>query len=681
MASQYIKIFNDTVLKQSILQGYEYQRQNPNLGKFTSGELAFTRDTGRVFVGNYSDEPKENDLKIVNGGILVGNKYLGIIDSRPIGYVQDKTTGITGQAGLSYEEDNEKEKALFTTNNRVKKDGKTNDWNNDPSFNSTYGTYNGDYLYDVWKNALIIFDNNIKPNSNEVIVTDAFTTEENVFDKANNSIIENGRIRTPLDDLTNNENMKDYPIYGNGYVIFRIIEPDGKTIKFKPRDITSIDSTTGKSIGNWTHNILEVNFSSDNLYPSFNNEIFSINEKGHITFNNLILEPNSTVKIPSTIKFTSSSNETVVYDFITGLSSSLQPSELNSGNNYLLGYTYETISDTSGIKLKKIDASALNAMIEKQEISITINTSGKLKVNEGFSSSGTVFNLSINDEIIEESSSGFYDPWDCLAEGFYFGTGKLESGKIIDVNDYSIIFADTVNALDTGDNEINKYEEHSAKDKEDIFTHTLSQFIANDKFVSQHEFVEVTNKTITKNDRGEPILDENGNESITETTEKKNKIYWNCNVGINYLKNPYELFKLTQSNREKTIQYESIYEVTNTITENNKNYEVRLIPDHAESIIVLITTSSQAVENLLEEAAEVIVTDCSEPIFKSNQPRFTTTVEIPLIPYVAESLLDEDYETQEISEENISNKYIISKDKKFSFTVKNCSAKLLGYRV
>lgn len=86
-------------------------------------------------------------------------------------------------------------------------------------------------------------------------------------------------------------------------------------------------------------------------------------------------------------------------------------------------------------------------------------------------------------------------------------------------------------------------------------------------------------------------------------------------------------------------------------------------------------------ENLLQEAAEVIVTDCSEPIFKSNQPRFTTTVEIPLIPYVAESLLDEDYETQGISEENISNKYIISKDKKFSFTVKNCSAKLLGYRV
>jgi hypothetical protein len=136
---------------------------------------------------------------------------------------------------------------LFTTNTRVKKDGKTNDWNNNPSFNSTYGTYNGDYLYDVWRNALIIFDNNIKPNSNEVDVDNPFRKDEKVYDKLNNDITETGNIRTPLYDISN-DLMKDYPVYGNGYVIFRIIEPDGKTIKFKEREITS-KNQDGKDIG------------------------------------------------------------------------------------------------------------------------------------------------------------------------------------------------------------------------------------------------------------------------------------------------------------------------------------------------------------------------------------------------------------------------------------------------
>lgn len=76
--SQYIKFFNDTVLKQSILQGYESERSNENLGKFTMGELAFTRDTGRVFVGTYTDNRKEDDLPNFTGGILVGNRYFGM---------------------------------------------------------------------------------------------------------------------------------------------------------------------------------------------------------------------------------------------------------------------------------------------------------------------------------------------------------------------------------------------------------------------------------------------------------------------------------------------------------------------------------------------------------------------------------------------------------------------------
>jgi hypothetical protein len=56
------------------------------------GELAFTRDTGRVFVGNFTNQNNTDsngvnaDSQEVQGGILVGNKYLGMIDSKPLGH-------------------------------------------------------------------------------------------------------------------------------------------------------------------------------------------------------------------------------------------------------------------------------------------------------------------------------------------------------------------------------------------------------------------------------------------------------------------------------------------------------------------------------------------------------------------------------------------------------------------
>ena len=101
MASNSIKIFNDTVLKQSVLQGYEVQRTNNNLGQFTMGELAFTRDTGRLFVGNVTNSLKDKDSLPVTGGILTGNKYLGAIDSKPL--IHFAASGQTGWKPLSYE--------------------------------------------------------------------------------------------------------------------------------------------------------------------------------------------------------------------------------------------------------------------------------------------------------------------------------------------------------------------------------------------------------------------------------------------------------------------------------------------------------------------------------------------------------------------------------------------------
>ena len=87
MSKNHIKIFDDTVLKQSINQGTEVQRMATNIGRFTSGELAYTRDTGRLFVGTESDKPnEEKDMPGIVGGILTGNKYLGYIDSKPLSW-------------------------------------------------------------------------------------------------------------------------------------------------------------------------------------------------------------------------------------------------------------------------------------------------------------------------------------------------------------------------------------------------------------------------------------------------------------------------------------------------------------------------------------------------------------------------------------------------------------------
>lgn len=629
MASQYIKIFNDTVLKQSILQGYEYQRQNPNLGKFTSGELAFIRDTGRVFVGNYSDDPKNNDLETVDGGILIGNKYLGIIDSRPIAYNQDETTGTTGLAGLSYEENNEEEYALFTNNTRTKKKGKTNDWNNDPSFNSNYGTYNGDYLYDVWRNALIIFDNNIKPNSDNIKVSNPFTSNEKVYDNLNNDITKSGKLRTPLNDLTNNDIMKDYPIYGNGYVIFRLIEPDGKTIRFQPRDITSIQNE--KPIGNWTHNILEVNFSADNIISSFNEGMFAT-ESGKITINNLLLTKNSTAELPSTITFKSTDksidDKSISYDFVSNI---ILPNVTSSSTPYLLGYTYEELPNgNNGIKLKQIDTTALNGLITKQDLKITITTKegGKLLVDNDYVSTGTSFNLSLKEEKEEEIRSGIPDPWDCNASGRFHYTGSYNDGKLISINDYSPTFSDR-----TSEDENGKETKLTAQQLKTIFKNTLNQFIAN-----------------------------------VNTTSASEEIY-NCNVGLNYLKKPYTLPEEVTTSGEKLIHTDpNGSKKPYSIADITSSSGLRLIPDHAESIIVLITTSSGTTgASTLSTAAEVVVTGCSTPIFQSSQPNFTTTVEIPLIPKSVE-------ETEE-------GKTFIETYKTFSFSIKNCSAKLLGYRL
>jgi hypothetical protein len=66
------------------------------------GEIAFTRDTGRLFVGNFTKNANAKDSNYVTGGILSGNKYLGMIDSKPL--LHFSASGKTGWKPLSYEE-------------------------------------------------------------------------------------------------------------------------------------------------------------------------------------------------------------------------------------------------------------------------------------------------------------------------------------------------------------------------------------------------------------------------------------------------------------------------------------------------------------------------------------------------------------------------------------------------
>lgn len=139
MAANYLKIYDDTVLKLSINQGYEHERTDTSLGNFTMGELIFTRDTARVFCGNYTPSRKNWDSAHAMGGVLVGNKYLGSIEAK-----QDKTT----TADLTSPE-NRKNTSV---------DGSKNYWAKYANYNTTLDAYDGDYLFDRKNKSLVLFD-------------------------------------------------------------------------------------------------------------------------------------------------------------------------------------------------------------------------------------------------------------------------------------------------------------------------------------------------------------------------------------------------------------------------------------------------------------------------------------------------------------------------------------------
>ncbi len=317
----YIQIYDDNVVKFSIKQGYENDRwpitgdykieqsnatttvlkyeNNDSLvqkdsstmpGAFTIAELACTRDTNRVFVGNFSNELGGQQQTV--GGSLTGNKYLGFVDSKPtLGNDADtnaipKTLSSSNNSGLL------ETNSPFRSYNHIKGNNKeceiTEDkkWSKQAYYNSKYDAYDGDYMYDIYRNALIIFDHNIKPstpNSNGTTVnTSTLPTENNP---------QSTRRITPLIPYNSGDDaVKKFTsdMYGDGYVLLYNVVPDGDTLTFSAKKFTKGTGVNANNPGNYSQNIIKLNRIPTNLMIDIlDGNFFILNDSGKITLQNV----------------------------------------------------------------------------------------------------------------------------------------------------------------------------------------------------------------------------------------------------------------------------------------------------------------------------------------------------------------------------------------------------------
>lgn len=306
MSQNTVQIFDDNVLKITIKQGSETERFNIDFnnikaggkvnygdnetidildpesissvpGSFSSGELAYTRDTGRVFVGSLTNT-RESNQQVTFGGSLVGNKYLGFVDSKRDfrrEYGDNKSNG----APLNLGESTGTEPGLLTSNSLYRSYNFPNSDSNAPQatsdrkwprlsfYNETYDAYDGDYMYDIYRNALILFDHNIKPSkrANETNFRDNEPT-------ANRSTLQ-GKRKTPLIPRqlasgnsttalsTVTQHTED--MYGDGYVLFYNVIPDGETLTFVDRSFSEEDGSCNSSndtlTNNFSYNVIRLN--------------------------------------------------------------------------------------------------------------------------------------------------------------------------------------------------------------------------------------------------------------------------------------------------------------------------------------------------------------------------------------------------------------------------------------
>lgn len=347
MAVNSVKIFDDTVLKLSVNQGLEDQRATETLGSFTMGELAFTRDTGRLFVGDNSDE-EHFGLQETVGGILTGNKYLGLIDSKPLVIFTDNGTPLKYEVPTS--PTNTQELASFTENALLLKDSKFRmkspegaseewqRWDRLATYNAKYNAYNGDYMFDIYNNALILFDNRITTDPNSEFQPQ-IKMEEGTVEAEDGEMLNTSSVRAtpetfivngeeiPSDDprainLTRrtviqnfNKENEDYtnihPVYGDGYVVMRIVEPDNQSLRFRPRSYDEAGNPTAGD-GNFSHNIMEILSVSAQHMAGAMSDDFIIADTVYLNRDlkliNSITGSNGTLKLPMNITFSNPAN-------------------------------------------------------------------------------------------------------------------------------------------------------------------------------------------------------------------------------------------------------------------------------------------------------------------------------------------------------------------------------------
>lgn len=336
MPTNFIKIFDDTVIKMSVNQGLEDQRTSETLGTFTVGELAYVRDTGRLFVGDNSDgEEGHRGLQETVGGTLVGNKYLGLIDSKPLvtfynngmplSYEETTTQTGTQEASTNFEPGLFVKGSKFRLRSTEDADEQWDNWDRKSVYNPKYNAYNGDFVYDIYQNAFILFDTRISGNKDSDTQPQIKKGEDGL-PVAPETFIVNGKEipssspealsitrRSQLlnyskdNKVTTNEAeiTNDEMIYGDGYVIIRNIEPDNITVRFKPRSFQL--NGLPDDINNYTHNLIEVfhiptevlrdNFTDDFIVT----DVVALNK--HISYVHSITGYNGSIKFPNDITF------------------------------------------------------------------------------------------------------------------------------------------------------------------------------------------------------------------------------------------------------------------------------------------------------------------------------------------------------------------------------------------
>lgn len=406
MAQNYIQIFDDTVLKQSINQGTEEQRSNTITGSFTLGELAFTRDTGRIFVGDCGNN-QENSQETI-GGILSGNKYLCLIDSKK------DTSFLDNGLPLNYEletisaspqpDEIIKENPLLTSTSKFRLNEFDN-WNRDAIYNPKYKSYNGDIMYDLYINALIIFDTNISNLPDKQPKTVIINGKE-IFINEKGSVIplENVKRRTKLVNYTNKigDDTETHDIYGDGYTIFRLIEPDNETVRFKPRKFNA--DGTQEGVPNSSHNLLEVfNIKTTTLQNNFTDDFVFNVDTDKISLNKKLKDVISiTTPISSNDKLSLPKNLSLGHRNLDDVEGRDSIDELN--------LSFKALKDSSPSNDRKFKWSLIKSNSDaREEFTVNIvedvNSVYWIKLGEGLTNSNPISSNTSNKLILLDGNS------------------------------------------------------------------------------------------------------------------------------------------------------------------------------------------------------------------------------------------------------------------------------------